>query len=276
MATLKPLVTTDWLGDRLHDEELRIADCRFYLANPAQGPSEYERGHIPTAKYFSIEDDLTGASGPGRHPLPDPTEFADRLRQFGIGNEHTVIIYDDGSSTSAARMWWMLRSLGHQRVAVLDGGWTAWSSEPRSVTSEVPVWEPAELKLAVQWSGTVTGDEVAAAQGLLLVDSRAPARYRGDEEPIDPVAGHIPGAVNVPYQDNNAEGGLFLAQEDLKQRFSMIAQESDVVFYCGSGVTACNNILAAEAAGYSDTLLYEGSWSDWCARGGEVATSGTS
>ncbi len=272
MATLKPLVTTEWLGDRLHDETVRIADCRFYLADPAQGLREYQKGHIPTAKYFSLDDDLTGQSGPGRHPLPDPAVFAETLRQSGIGNEHTVVVYDDGSATSAARMWWMLRSLGHQNSAVLDGGWATWASEPRSTTLEIPDWEPADLRLADQWSATVNREQIMAAEDLLLVDSRAVARYRGDEEPIDPVAGHIPGAVNLPYEGNTGESGTFLSAEDLKQRFNAITSRTSA-FYCGSGVTACNNILAAEVAGYSDILLYTGSWSDWCTSGGDIATS---
>jgi thiosulfate/3-mercaptopyruvate sulfurtransferase len=272
VAPLNPLVTTEWLGDRLHDESLRIADCRFHLADPSRGAHEYRQGHIPGAIYFSLDDDLTGTTGPGRHPLPEPGWFVARLRQSGIGNEHTIVVYDDGSSTSAARMWWMLRSLGHRSVFVLDGGWSTWSSEPRSITTEVPAWEPAELVLADRWSGTVSGDELEADAELLLIDSRAAARYLGDAEPIDPIAGHIPGAVNLPYPANNGPLGVFNSAGELGERFGLIRESERIVFYCGSGVTACNNILAAEVAGHSNVLLYPGSWSDWCDRGGEVAT----
>lgn len=272
MAALKPLVTTEWLGDHLHDESIRIADCRFYFADPLQGLREYQESHIPTAKYFSLDDDLTGPAGPGRHPLPNPAAFADLLRGAGIGDEHTVVIYDDGSSTSAARMWWMLRSLGHDNVAVVDGGWAAWAAEPRSTTTEIPDWEISELSLARRWSGTITREQIIAAGDLLLVDSRAAVRYRGEEEPIDPVAGHIPGAINIPYQGNNRDSRIFLAGADLEQRFSWITGDQTAVFYCGSGVTACNNILAAEVAGLSGMLLYPGSWSDWCAHDGDIAT----
>lgn len=273
MATLKPLVTTDWLGDRLHDESIRVADCRFYLDDTDRGLREYGESHIPTAKYFSLDDHLTGPSGPGRHPLPDPAAFAALLHQAGVGDEHTVVVYDDGSSTSAARMWWMLQSLGHRRVAVLDGGWAAWSTEPRSTTSEVPEWEVSDLTLANEWSGIITREAIASAQDLLLIDSRAAARYRGEMEPIDPVAGHIPGAINIPYQGNTGDLGVFLTGKELSDRFSAIGRSSETVLYCGSGVTACNNILAAAVAGYSDLLLYPGSWSDWCTSGGEVGTS---
>ena len=272
MAPLNPLVTTDWLGERLHDESLRIADCRFYLAEPSRGEHEYRQGHIPGATYFSLDADLTGISGPGRHPLPEPNWFVDRLARSGFGNEHTIVVYDDGSSTSAARMWWMLRSLGHESVRVLDGGWSKWSSEPRSTTSEIPDWAPAQLMLADRWSGTIDGDEVEGDADLLLIDSRAAARYRGDTEPIDPIAGHIPGAVNLPYQANNGPLGVFHTGRDLGERFALITEPQRTVFYCGSGVTACNNILSAAVAGHTDVLLYPGSWSDWSDRGGEVAT----
>lgn len=273
MAALKPLVTTDWLGDRLHDESIRVADCRFYLDEPDRGLREYRESHIPTAKYFSLDDHLTGPSGPGRHPLPDPAAFAALLHQAGIGDEHTVVTYDDGSSTSAARMWWMLRSLGHRQAAVLDGGWAAWSTEPRSITSEVPEWENSELTLAEKWSGIITREAIASTEDLLLIDSRAAARYWGELEPIDPVAGHIPGAINIPYQENTGDSGIFLAGKELSDRFAAIGRSRVTALYCGSGVTACNNILAAEVAGYSELLLYPGSWSDWCTSGGEVATS---
>ena len=267
---MRPLVSTEWLGERLHDESIRVLDCRFYLAEPDRGLAEYLQAHIPTAAFLSLEDDLTGSTGPGRHPLPSPDEFVTKLRQVGIGNDHTVVIYDDGSNAPAARLWWMMHSLGHRDVAVLNGGWTKWLAEPRSATREVPDWEPTELQLGSEWTGTVSYEGIATAEDLVLVDSRAPERYRGDEEPIDPVAGHIPGAVNLPYVGNSTESGM-LPDIELVERFRDLDSDRQLVFYCGSGVTACNNILAAHLAGWEDTLLYPGSWSDWSSRGAAVA-----
>ena len=274
MAALNPLVSTEWLGGQLHDESLRIADCRFYLAEPERGRREYLAGHIPSALYLSLDDDLTGSHGPGRHPLPEAAEFAERIGNTGIGNEHTVIVYDDGSGGIAARLWWMLRSLGHEAVAVLDGGWAAWVSEPRSVTTEIPVWAPTTFATPEHWSGVINGDEIEAGrEDLLLIDARAAERYRGEIEPIDPIAGHIPGAVNIPYSGNRNAAGRYLDAATLRQRFAMVNPDNLVVTYCGSGVTACDNLLALAVAGHSDALLYPGSWSDWCDRGGKVSTS---
>lgn len=270
MATLNPLVSTEWLGEQLHDESLRIADCRFYLAEPDRGRQEYLAGHIPTALYFSLDDDLTGATGPGRHPLPDATVFAATVGRAGIGKEHTVVVYDDQGGGIAARLWWMLRSLGHERAYVLDGGWRAWTAEPRSVTTEVPVWDPVAFTTSGDWSGVITRDEIADNQQLLLIDARAAERYRGEHEPIDPVPGHIPGAFNIPYAGNVDATGHHLDPDALRERFAVAAGKAGVVNYCGSGVTACSNILALTIAGVPDPLLYPGSWSDWCTGGGEI------
>lgn len=261
---LGPLVSTDWLGEQLLDENVRLIDCRFYLPEPDRGYIEYGEGHIPGARYLSLDDHLTAPEGPGRHPLPEPAVFVSHLQTAGIGNEHTVVIYDQSDAGTAARLWWMLRSLGHNKAVVLDGGWAAWSSEPRSTTTEVPVWDVSDLALATQWSGTIdrTGVETHGDQ-VLLIDSRAAERHRGEVEPIDPVAGHIPGSINIPYQGNTDPTGRFLHSENLRERFAGVDTTKQVVVYCGSGVTACNNILAMEAAGLGDVLLYAGSWSDW-------------
>jgi thiosulfate/3-mercaptopyruvate sulfurtransferase len=273
VAALNPLVSTDWLGNRLHDESLRIADCRFYLAEPGRGRREYLAGHIPTALYFSLDDDLTGSTGPGRHPLPDAVTFAAAVGQRGISKKHAVVVYDDQGGGIAARLWWMLRSLGHQRVHVLDGGWAAWTSEPRSVTTEIPIWRPALFEAWGDWSGLVDREKVATDESLLLIDARAPERYRGEVEPIDPIPGHIPGAFNIPYTGNVNTGGHHLDAEALRERFAIAAGDAAVVSYCGSGVTACSNLLALAIAGFPDALLYAGSWSDWCTTGGEISTA---
>ena len=259
-----PLVSTEWLGEQLHDEDVRLIDCRFYLAEPGRGYAEYRSGHIPGSGYLSLDDHLTAPEGPGRHPLPEPADFVTHLQAAGIGGGHTVVVYDQGDAGTAARLWWMLRSLGHERALVLDGGWGAWSSEPRSTTTEVPEWETSDLVLATEWSATIDRDEIATrSDHLLLIDSRAAERHRGEVEPIDPVAGHIPGSFNIPYQGNTDTTGRFLPLEELRERFVAVDTAKQLVVYCGSGVTACNNILAMEAVGFSDVLLYPGSWSDW-------------
>ena len=261
---MAPLVDTQWLGEQLHDEEIRVVDTRFYLAEPNRGLTEYRAGHIPGSRYLSLDDDLTGASGPGRHPLPNPAEFATRLRELGIGDPHTVVIYDQNDASTAARLWWMLRALGHKSVVVLDGGWDAWAAESRSATTEIPVWETAELSLASDWAGVIDKEEIAAgAEQLFLIDSRAPERHRGEVEPIDRIAGHIPGSFNIPYQGNTNDGGRFLSPDQLLERFAAVDTSARVVCYCGSGVTACNNILAMEIAGIAGAMLYPGSWSGW-------------
>lgn len=270
---MTPLVSTKWVGERLHDDEIRIVDCRFHLDDPDRGRSSYAAGHIPSARYMSLEDDLTGSAGPGRHPLPDPGEFAERLGSFGIGSDHRVVAYDGSGGAFAARLWWMLRALGHKRVTVLDGGWEAWSAEPRSVTSEPTVWKPAAFGGNGRWTGTIDGELLAESLGdVVVIDARAADRYRGEHEPIDPVAGHIPGAMNIPYQGNTDEFGCFLPAQVLAERFAAAAA-GRVVCYCGSGVTACSNLLAMAVAGMEGALLYPGSWSDWCTSGREIATA---
>jgi thiosulfate/3-mercaptopyruvate sulfurtransferase len=265
METLGPLVSTDWLEYQLHDEAIRVVDCRFYLSEPERGLAEYRSAHVPTAIYLSLDDHLTAPEGPGRHPLPAPAVFAANLQAAGIDNNHTVVVYDQGDASTAARLWWMLRSLGHEQVVVLDGGGAAWSAEPRSTTTEVPAWEATNLALAADWSGTIDRNEIAAEdKGLFLLDSRAAERHRGEVEPIDPVAGHIPGSHNIPYRGNTDEEGRFKPIEDLAERFRIVNTTRPVVAYCGSGVTACSNILAMELVGITGVLLYPGSWSDWC------------
>jgi thiosulfate/3-mercaptopyruvate sulfurtransferase len=275
VAALNPLVSTEWLADRLYDESLRVVDCRFYLAEPDRGREEYLAGHIPTAFYVSLDDDLTGVSGPGRHPLPDASAFKARMGQIGIGSEHTVVVYDDQGAGYSARLWWMLRSRGHDRVHVLDGGWGVWSEEPRSVTTEIPVWQPTVFAGSPEWTGIISREQIVASDNsVLLIDARNPERYRGEIEPIDPVAGHIPGAYNIPYADNVGDDGRFLETAALEERFAIAANAGTIVAYCGSGVTACNNLLAMAIVGHTDALRYPGSWSDWCGNGGEVATTG--
>ena len=274
MATLNPLVSAEWLHERLSDCGLRVADCRFYLAEPERGRNEYLAGHIPGARYFSLDDHLTGTTGPGRHPLPDATTFAEIMGRRGLDRDSTVVVYDDAGGGIAARMWWMLRSLGHGAVYVLDGGWKIWVEESRPATTSIPPEDPTVFSGAATWTGTITAEQIETDRdNLLLIDARAPERFRGDEEPIDPVAGHIPGAVNIPYAGNVESSGRFLRREILDERFATGDVTKTVVSYCGSGVTACNNLLALAAVGRTEALLYPGSWSDWGTSGRPVATS---
>ncbi len=272
---MSPLIGAADLAARASDGRVRIADCRWYLGEPERGREAYATAHLPGAVYVDLERDLSAQAGPGRHPLPEPAEFAARMSALGIGSEHTVVAYDDRSGAVAARLWWMLRRVGHREALVLDGGLAAWQAASLPLTADVPNHPPATLRVTGAWDGTLSRDEVRARLGsLVLLDARAPARYRGDEEPIDPVAGHIPTATNVQYEGNLDDDGRFLDPAALAARYQAAGAGGDgpVVVYCGSGVTACHDILALEVAGFGDALLYPGSWSDWSTAGFPVAT----
>ena len=271
-----PLISAADLAGRLDDPLLRVADTRWYLGEPARGRAEYAAGHIPGARYVDLEADLSAVAGPGRHPLPDVADFAARLGEMGIGNQHALVAYDDRGGGVASRMWWMLRHLGHEQVAVVDGGLEAWVGEGRMVTTEVPSWPATTFQPRPRSGDVIDRDQVQAGLGgLLLLDARSGERYRGEEEPIDPAAGHIPTARTAPYEENLAADGRFLDPATLRSRFTAlgVTAGSSSVSYCGSGVTACHNLLAMEIAGLGDAhRLYPGSWSDWSTAGLEVAT----
>lgn len=278
------LVSVAWLSRHLGRDDLVVADCRFALDDPEAGRRAYERDHIPGAVYFDLEKDLSRpvspasdpsggpGSGGGRHPLPSVEEMAALFGATGIGDGTIVICYDDHGGSMAARLWWMLRYLGHRQVALLDGGYTAWRAAGLPVTAEVPNPSPRTFIPRPQPHMIATMDEVrrASATGeAIIVDSRTPERYRGDVEPIDPVAGHIPGAINLPWNGNLNENGLFREPDQLTQRFALLWQEAqkgkkDVIVHCGSGVTGCLNVLALERAGIPGARLFVGGWSEWC------------
>ena len=262
-----PLISVDDLAGQLTDNGLRVVDTRWYLADPFEGRAEYRRHHIPGAIFLDLETDLCAPDGAGRHPLPDVDEFSRLLGSVGISNHHRVVVYDDSAGSVAARLWWMLRHLGHDQVQVLDGGYSAWWKAELPTTSEVPSWQPQVFVGKERRDDMITQSQLAERLGsVLLLDARAPERYEGREDPIDPVAGHIPTAISAPYAENTAHDGRFLTPHELGARLTALGLGGDrsVVTYCGSGVTACSNVLAAVVAGLPAPLLYPGSWSDWC------------
>ena len=249
-------------------------DCRFVLGKPGAGREAYEQGHIPGAAFLDVDTDLAGEPGPrGRHPLPDADRFEASARRAGIGRETCVVAYDESGEGGAARLWWLLRHFGHGDVAVLDGGLKAWRDEGGALTAGTEEVEEGDFAARPRAGDTVSAGDIAeaaprpgaaagsrAAAGLRLLDARAPERYRGEVEPIDPVAGHIPGATNVPFAEI-APDGRFLPSDELRERLGT----DPFVAYCGSGVTACVLVLAGEVAGV-EGRLYPGSWSEWCRR----------
>jgi thiosulfate/3-mercaptopyruvate sulfurtransferase len=270
-----PLIAPEALRTRLDDPTLRIVDVRWYLGRPGEGRAAYERGHLPGAIHLDLDDDLSAPDGPGRHPLPDVAAFARRLGEAGIGSANDVVAYDDAGGWVAARLWWMLERIGHRRVRVLDGGIRAWVEAGGQLTTVVPEWPASRLEAASGWSGIVDRDELRSRLGrVVLLDARAAPRYRGEVEPIDPVAGHIPTAISAPFEGNLGPDGRFLAPDALAARFQALgaASGAEVVTYCGSGTSALHHALAMRIAGMADPTLYVGSWSDWSTAGYPVAT----
>jgi thiosulfate/3-mercaptopyruvate sulfurtransferase len=264
------------LATRLDDPRLRIVDVRWVLGEPGRGRLAYHEGHIPGALFLDIDTDLVARTGPGRHPLPTPSEFRARLEEAGIGTEHEVVAYDDVGGWVAARLWWMLDDLGHESVSVLDGGFPAWVEARLPITTAVPTFPPAGLRLADHWSKVVDLEGLTDRLGeVVLLDARGAPRYRGETEPIDAVAGHIPTARNAPTAGNLGPDGRLLPADALRARFEGLgAGGSDVpvITSCGSGVAACFNSLALRVAGLPDPILYPGSYSDWTQQRMPIAT----
>ena len=272
------LVSTEELSREL--AAWRVFDCRHDLARPELGEAQYRESHVPGALFASLDRDLsapkTGKNG--RHPLPEPEQFGRFLRRSGLKPTDHVVCYDAANGAMAARLWWMLRWLGHENVAVLDGGFARWTRENRPVTAEVPRFAPSEYPVRINEELAVSVRTVQRRLGQqLLLDARAPARYRGEHEPIDPEAGRIPGARNRFNMDNVNADGTFKSPQELKQAFEAVLagrRPHETVNYCGSGVAACHNLLALEIAGLPGGKLYAGSWSEWIADPGRPRERG--
>ena len=266
---MEHIVSMKWLLARLYEQDLAIVDCRFLLSDAEAGQRSYREGYIPGAAYLDLERDLSAPVGEhgGRHPLPRLDELAAKLGKLGIDRATRVVAYDDQGGAMASRLWWLLRYMGHDAVYVMDQGFGAWKAAGYPVTDAAPaIRVPKQYEPAVREAMLADVEAVRAASregGSMLVDSREPRRYLGLEEPIDPVAGHIPGARNWFWKDNLDEQGRWRSAEQLEERFAALPKDADIIVYCGSGVTACPNVLALEAAGYENVRLYAGSWSDW-------------
>lgn len=270
MKTYRHLIDVDELKGML--DACRVIDCRFDLLDPEKGRAEYLAGHIPGAVYADLDHDLAGpvTDSSGRHPLPDPEAFKATLEGFGIDADTQVVVYDHAGGAVAARLWWMLRWVGHSRVAVLNGGFRAWVAAGEALETDVPRYAAAELAVLPDDSLVAESDEIAAAldegRDPRLVDARDRQRFAGEKEPIDTVAGHIPGALNFPFSDNLGDDGTWKSPRELEQFWAAVLgsdSPGEFTVMCGSGVTACHLVLSAEIAGMGTPRVYIGSWSEW-------------
>jgi thiosulfate/3-mercaptopyruvate sulfurtransferase len=273
-----PIVSPESLVHELARPDVRIVDVRWVLGSPGAGRAAYEAGHIPGAIFLDLDTDLAAPDGPGRHPLPSPAAFRERLELAGIGAGDTVVAYDDTSGATAARLWWMLDDLGHERVAILDGGYPAWVAAGYPVSTTDPAPRPrGQLALRDAWTRVTDRETVAAGLGtIVLLDARAAPRYRGEVEPVDRVPGHIPTARSAPSSSYLGSDGRLLDAGALGERLATLGVDessaASVVTSCGSGVTACLTSVAMRVAGLPDPILYPGSYSDWSSAGLPIAT----
>ena len=274
VETRNPLISAEELAANLEDSELRVVDCRFDLLEPAAGRISYQQGHIPGAVFADLDDDLAGPikAGTGRHPLPDPGVLAETFGELGIGPETRVVVYDDCSGALAARTWWLLHWLGFDRTFLLDGGlqrWTALSlpTQQGNVTVSPQSFQAVPRNELVTETGDFA-DSVKGGRPLRLVDARDAARFRGEREPIDIVAGHIPGALNLPFTESLESDGTWKPKDDIEELWSGLLgdrQEEPWSVMCGSGVTACHLVISSLIAGLPEPRVYVGSWSEWIA-----------
>jgi len=266
-----PLVSADWLREHLGEPNLRVVDLRWYL-DGRSGRDAFEAGHLPGAVFVDLDRDLAAPAGDGRHPLPAREQFQEAMRAAGVDAAARVVVYDDQGGFSAARLWWLLRYFGHPAAAVLDGGIQAWGERLQSGPAPPPA--PGAFVAAEPDASLVVGREEIQAGGTgPLIGARAGERYRGEVEPIDPKAGHIPGARNLVWRSLLGPDWRFLPASELRRKFEAVgATGAEVTMYCGSGVSSCVNVLAFELAGLGRARLYVGSWSDWSNQDLPVAT----
>lgn len=263
------IIDAECLAVDVQNPDWVVCDCRFSLQDTDAGARAYAESHIPGARYLHLDRDLSGPrhNGSGRHPLPDPQVLTQRLGDIGIGADTQVVAYDQGPGFMAARLWWLLRWLGHEAVAVLDGGWQRWRGLDLPVSAASPGSRPRTLRARANrhaWLSIGEVEQGLARGDLVLVDARSAERFRGDHEPIDSVAGHVPGAHNHPCEANLEHSARLRPPLQLRAAFQNIADDAgEVVHMCGSGVTACHNQLAMEVAGLTGSRLYVGSWSEW-------------
>jgi len=276
------IISTEQLAQHLSDPNWVVIDCRFTLTETEAGRAAYAQGHIPGARYAHLDQDLSGAKTGrnGRHPLPDVQAFAQKLGAWGVDNQTQVVVYDDSFGAMAVRLWWLLRWLGHDAVALLDGGLPKWQREKRPLDADLPQVTPKIFEPHVRPQLLADADAVLKASNTrsnLILDARAEMRFIGEIEPLDPVAGHVPGAKNLPFDDNLDMDGTLLSAEELRAQYTEFLDDEapeQVIHMCGSGVTACHNLLAMEIAGLPGGKLYAGSWSEWIADPGHPVARG--
>jgi thiosulfate/3-mercaptopyruvate sulfurtransferase len=269
--TFKTLISAQALAEQLNNCNWVLFDCRFSLTDDEAGEKTYRQAHITGARYAHLNRDLSTPikSYTGRHPLPNFTSLAKQLGLWGVNNRSQVIAYDDAGGAFAGRLWWLLRSMGHEQVAVLDGGIQQWQKLGLPLTTALPKITPSQFRGYLdssQWLSARQVEDSLATRSITLIDARTPERFQGLREPIDRVAGHVPKALNRPFQLNLTKDGLFLPAGELQAQFNRLTQSrpaEQVVHMCGSGVTGCHNLLAMEVAGLSGSKLYAGSWSEW-------------
>lgn len=269
MKDISLTVSNNWLFENLNHPDIAIFDCRFSLANPQEGKQQYQTSHIPGSYHLDLNQDLSSIVKKygGRHPLPNIEEFADKLSAMGVNSGQTLVVaYDDSRLAFASRLWWLLRYLGHEQVAVLDGGFNGWLASEYPVTDVLPASRNGKFIPRLQTQMIVNRETVKNCKDssqTALIDSRENDRYQGIREPIDKIAGHIPGAINYPWKEVTDSHGYLLPQQQQINRWLQLENDREIIVYCGSGVTACVNLLSLELAGIHKSKLYPGSWSDW-------------
>jgi len=276
------LVSADQLAQHINDPDWIIFDCRFTLTDTDSGRRAYLAAHIPGARYAHLNDDLSSevTAASGRHPLPNPEILAEKLSQWGVDEGKQVVVYDDSFGAMAGRMWWLLRWLGHDAVALLDGGIQRWVRQKHPLTPDLPLIVPAKFTARPDnemWVDATCIEKALRSSECLLIDARSEERFSGEREPLDKVAGHIPGSVNYPFEDNLDLDSTFMSAEDLRAAYLDLlngVEPARVVHLCGSGVTACHSLIAMEHAGLKGARLYPGSWSEWITDPGRPVETG--